>query len=102
MMIISFDLTGLFLLIVLPPIIVYLCGNAYELRHHWSNLKFNKIAKQNLEFQIQIRDLYLESRDLQKEILDLRKELTETYDIIEGLNDYKNDNMRPLGDYDDL
>ena len=62
-MIVSFDLTGIALLIVLPPVITYLVGNAYGLRHHWSNLNFNRLAKQN--------------RDLQKEILDLKMKIRE-------------------------
>ena len=65
-MIISFDLTGIFLLIVLPPIIVFLCSTAYELRHTLNNHSFNKILERNVE--------------LQKEILDLRKKIKELED----------------------
>lgn len=62
-MIISFDLTGILLLIVLPPIIVFLCGNAWELRNTLSNQEFNKELEKNIE--------------LQKEILDLRRKIKE-------------------------
>lgn len=79
-MIVSFDLTGLFLLIVLPPLLVYLCGNAYELRHHWSNHSFNRIVKINRDLQLEIRDLQIESRDLLIESRVLRKEIKELKD----------------------
>ena len=65
-MIVSFDLTGIFLLIVLPPIIVFLCGTAYELRHTLSNHSFNRILEKNVE--------------LQREILDLRTKIKESDD----------------------
>ena len=65
-MIISFDLTGIFLLIVLPPVIVFLCSSAYELRHTLSNHSFNRILERNVE--------------LQREILDLRKKIKELDD----------------------
>lgn len=66
MMIISFDLTGIFLLIVLPPVIVFLCGTAWELRNTLSNHSFNRILERNVE--------------LQREILDLRKKIKELDD----------------------
>lgn len=66
MMIISFDLTGIFLLIVLPPVIVFLCSSAYELRNTLSNHSFNRILERNVE--------------LQREILDLRKKIKELDD----------------------
>lgn len=64
-MIISFDLTGIFLLIVLPPIIVFLCSTAYELRHTLSNYNFNRILERNVELQKEILDLRTKIRELE-------------------------------------
>ena len=66
-MIISFDLTGIFLLIVLPPVIVFLCSTAYELRHTLSNHSFNKILERNVELQREILDLRKKIKELENE-----------------------------------
>ena len=66
-MLISFDLTGIFLLIVLPPIIVFLCGTAYELRNTLSNYTFNKTLKQNVQLQKEILDLRTKIKELEDE-----------------------------------
>ena len=66
-MIVSFDVTGIFLLIVLPPIIVFLCGTAYELRNTLSNHSFNKILERNVELQREILDLRTKIKELDDE-----------------------------------
>lgn len=66
-MIVSFDLTGIFLLIVLPPIIVFLCGSAWELRNTLSNYSFNKTLEKNVELQREILDLRTKMRELDDE-----------------------------------
>jgi len=66
-MIVSFDLTGIFLLIVLPPIIVFLCGTAWELRNTLSNYSFNRILERNVELQREILDLRTKLKELEDE-----------------------------------
>ena len=63
-MIISFDLTGIVLLIVLPPVIVFLCGSAWELRNTLSNHGFNRILERNVELQREILDLRTKIKEL--------------------------------------
>ena len=63
-MIISFDLTGILLLIILPPIIVFLCSTAYELRYTLKNHSFNRILERNVELQKEILDLRTKIREL--------------------------------------
>ena len=64
-MLISFDLTGIFLLVVLPPIIVFLCGNAWELRNTLSNYTFNRTLEQNVKLQREILDLKTKIKELE-------------------------------------
>ena len=64
-MIVSFDLTGIFLIIVLPPLIVFLCGNAWELRNTLSNYGFNKALEKNVELQKEILDLMRRIKELE-------------------------------------
>ena len=66
-MLISFDLTGIFLLVVLPPIIVFLCGNAWELRNTLSNYTFNRTLEQNVKLQREILDLKTKINELDDE-----------------------------------
>ena len=68
-MIVSFDVTGIFLLIVLPPIIVFLCGTAYELRNTLSNHSFNNTLERNVELQREILDLKTKINELDMNIL---------------------------------
>lgn len=68
-MIVSFDVTGIFLLIVLPPIIVFLCGSAWGLRNTVSNYNFNKILERNVELQREILDLKTKINKLNRDIL---------------------------------
>lgn len=65
---VSFDVTGIFLLIVLPPIIVFLCGTAYELRNTLSNHSFNRILEKNVELQREILDLKTKINELDRDI----------------------------------
>ena len=66
-MMIIFDLTGIFLLIVLPPIIVFLCGSAWELRHSLSNYSFNNVLEKNVKLQKEILDLKTKIKELNNE-----------------------------------
>ena len=66
---VSFDVTGIFLLIVLPPIIVFLCGTAYELRNTLSNYSFNNTLEKNVELQREILDLKTKINELNRDIL---------------------------------
>ena len=66
-MIVSFDLTGIFLLIVLPTVIVFMCGSAWELRNTLSNHGFNKVLEKNVELQKEILDLRTKIKELEDE-----------------------------------
>jgi len=67
-MIVSFDLTGILCLIIIPPILIYLCKTAWELGRRTRLLlnnkylaktfeKHNEIFRENIRLQNKIAEL---------------------------------------------
>lgn len=72
-MIISFDLTGVFCLIIIPPVIVYLCKLAWELA---TITKSNFLLRMQTKYRNENIALVKEINQLIKENGDLKKELS--------------------------
>lgn len=67
-MIISFDLTGIFCLIVIPPLVLYLCKFAWELGTTTRKLVNNKYLRKSFEKNNKV---YRENIRLSNEIANL-------------------------------
>ena len=67
-MIISFDLTGIFCLIIIPPLVLYLCKVAWELGRTTRQLVNNKYLRKSFEKNNKV---YRENIRLSNEIANL-------------------------------
>ena len=70
-MIVSFDLTGILCLIIIPPIIVFLCRFAYDFAKDIRPLQQNKYVIKLIDENNKVWKKYIE---LQREFMDLQDE----------------------------